>query len=41
MAPVIAAALISAAATMAKAKQDQKANASQGSGDYSVKVEYK
>lgn len=39
MAPVIAAALISAAATMAKAKQDQKANASQGSGDYSVKVE--
>ena len=38
MAPVIAAALISAAATMAKAKQDQKANAAQGGGDYSVDV---
>lgn len=36
MAPVIAAALISAAATMAKAKQDQKANAAQNGGDYSV-----
>ena len=38
MAPVIAAALISAAATMAKAQADKKANAAQGGGDYSVDV---
>jgi hypothetical protein len=38
MAPVIAAALISAAATMAKAQTDKKANAAQGGGDYSVDV---
>ena len=36
MAPVVAAALISAAATAVKAKQDQKANASQGAGNYAV-----